>query len=88
MEKPNATGHPVSPVTIVNSLVTDAVRKGASDVHIEPGKDRVKVRYRIDGRLRYVAPLVNTISRGSAPIKEAICLRDCSTACSASHPDL
>jgi type II secretory ATPase GspE/PulE/Tfp pilus assembly ATPase PilB-like protein len=76
LEKPSATGQPVSPVTIVNSLITDAVRKGASDIHIEPGKDRVKVRYRIDGRMIYVAPLINTLLPGIVARVKIMCNMD------------
>ncbi len=36
----------------VNSLLFQAVKVGASDIHIEPGEKEVKVRYRVDGALR------------------------------------
>ena len=35
----------------VNSVLFQAVKERASDIHIEPGEKDVKVRYRIDGRL-------------------------------------
>jgi type IV pilus assembly protein PilB len=38
-------------VKLVNSLVTDAVRKGASDIHVEPYERSLRVRFRIDGTL-------------------------------------
>ncbi len=38
-------------VKLVNSLLTDAVGKGASDIHIEPYEKSMRVRYRIDGML-------------------------------------
>ena len=38
-------------VKLVNSLITDAVRKGASDIHIEPYERMLRVRFRIDGTL-------------------------------------
>ena len=38
-------------VKLVNSVLADAVRKGASDIHIEPYERMVRVRYRIDGTL-------------------------------------
>jgi len=38
-------------VKIVNSILTGAVRKGASDIHIEPYEKEFRVRYRIDGML-------------------------------------
>jgi type IV pilus assembly protein PilB len=36
-------------VRLVNLIIDEAVRMRASDVHIEPMADRVRVRYRIDG---------------------------------------
>ena len=38
-------------VMLVNSLVEQAVRQRASDIHIEAEPDRVRVRYRVDGVL-------------------------------------
>ncbi len=38
-------------VRLVNVLLLNAIRKGASDVHVEPYEKRLRVRYRIDGVL-------------------------------------
>ena len=38
-------------VKLVNLIITEAMELKASDIHIEPFEDRVRVRYRIDGRL-------------------------------------
>ncbi|MBI5014775.1 MAG: type IV-A pilus assembly ATPase PilB [Deltaproteobacteria bacterium] len=38
-------------VKLVNLILTDAIRKGASDIHIEPYEKAFRVRYRIDGIL-------------------------------------
>jgi type IV pilus assembly protein PilB len=38
-------------VRLVNSILSQAVREGASDVHISPEKDYVQVRFRVDGKL-------------------------------------
>ncbi len=38
-------------VKLVNSLITEAKKRGASDVHIEPTETEMIVRYRIDGIL-------------------------------------
>ncbi len=38
-------------VKLVNSLIADAVRKGATDIHIEPYEKTLRVRFRIDGVL-------------------------------------
>ena len=44
-------------VQVVNKIVTQALRDRASDVHIEPVDDRVRVRFRIDGSLKEVLTL-------------------------------
>ncbi|MDO9515288.1 MAG: ATPase, T2SS/T4P/T4SS family [Syntrophales bacterium] len=41
-------------VRIVNSIIAQAVREGASDVHISPEADKTQLRFRIDGKLREV----------------------------------
>ena len=38
-------------VKFINGLLTDAVRKGVSDIHIEPYEKEIRVRYRMDGNL-------------------------------------
>ena len=38
-------------VEIANDIIIEAVNKGASDIHFDPSKDNLKVRYRIDGIL-------------------------------------
>jgi len=38
-------------VRLVNTILTDAVKKGASDIHIEPYEKEYRVRFRIDGIL-------------------------------------
>jgi type IV pilus assembly protein PilB len=38
-------------VKLVNYCIYNAVKDGASDVHIEPGDNALRIRYRIDGRL-------------------------------------
>lgn len=38
-------------VKLANSLILDAYRNGVSDIHIEPGKYKTRVRMRIDGEL-------------------------------------
>ncbi len=44
-------------VQIVNKIVTQALRERASDVHLEPAEDCVRVRFRIDGALSDVVEL-------------------------------
>jgi type IV pilus assembly protein PilB len=38
-------------VRLVNSIVNGAINQGASDIHLEPQKDEMRVRYRVDGLL-------------------------------------
>lgn len=38
-------------IRLVNHMISQAVKAGASDIHIEPFQDVLKVRYRIDGIL-------------------------------------
>lgn len=48
--KDMAEGAPV--IRMVNWIITQAVREGASDIHISPETDHVQLRFRIDGKLR------------------------------------
>jgi len=41
-------------IRLVNYLLTDAVERGASDIHLEPYEKEYRVRYRIDGVLQNV----------------------------------
>jgi type IV pilus assembly protein PilB len=41
-------------VRLINGFLTDAVRRGASDIHIEPYEKELRVRYRIDGVLQEI----------------------------------
>src|SRR5688572_1405443 len=38
-------------VKLVNYCIYNAVKEGASDIHVEPGDHTLRVRYRVDGRL-------------------------------------
>lgn len=38
-------------VKLINTILTEAVKRGASDIHIEPFEHEIRVRYRIDGAL-------------------------------------
>lgn len=39
-------------IRLVNQIISHAVEREASDIHVEPGRDAVAVRYRIDGFLQ------------------------------------
>jgi type IV pilus assembly protein PilB len=38
-------------IKLVNYCIYNAVKEGASDIHIEPSENSLRIRYRIDGRL-------------------------------------
>ncbi|MFN4243815.1 MAG: GspE/PulE family protein [Tepidisphaerales bacterium] len=56
-------------IKLVAAMITEAVRNRASDIHVEPMKDRVRIRYRIDGEcverdripLRMKGPLISRL---------------------------
>ena len=41
-------------VRLVDSILIDAIRRGASDIHFEPEDNFLRVRYRIDGKLSQI----------------------------------
>lgn len=55
-------------VKFVNALISDAIGKGASDIHIEPYERFMRIRYRIDG-------VLYEVSRPPLAVKEAISSR-------------
>jgi type IV pilus assembly protein PilB len=66
-------------VKLVNLIIHEAITLRASDIHVEPFSDRVRIRYRIDGVLverdspprRLLAPMISRIKiMGSIDISE------------------
>lgn len=50
-------------VKLVNLMLTEAIKEGSTDVHIEPGRDNVNVRIRIDGVLvTIMSPPINSLN--------------------------
>lgn len=41
-------------IRLINALITESIKKNASDIHIEPFETRLSVRFRIDGVLQEV----------------------------------
>ena len=41
-------------VKLINGVLTSAVQKGASDIHIEPYEKELRIRFRVDGSLREI----------------------------------
>ncbi len=44
-------------VRLIDSILTDAVKRDASDIHFEPESGFLRIRYRIDGMLRQIRSL-------------------------------
>ncbi|MFR3029541.1 MAG: GspE/PulE family protein, partial [Sutterella wadsworthensis] len=51
-------------IKLVNLIISEALKKGASDIHINPEKNEIKVRYRVEGLLRRASTI--PVSMGSA----------------------
>jgi type IV pilus assembly protein PilB len=49
-------------VKVVNLIITQGLRDRASDIHIEPQEDRLRIRYRIDGALHDVIALPSSMA--------------------------
>ena len=52
-------------IRLINALLSEAIKVNASDVHVEPFENRLRIRFRVDGMLREIlqppgniAPLV------------------------------
>ena len=56
------TAEDASVIRLVNQLLLEAYRSRASDVHIEPYRDELRIRYRVDGVL-YDIPVPDEIRR-------------------------
>ena len=50
-------------VEIVNEIMVDASKRGASDIHFDPLENFTKIRIRIDGLLHDYAEVPNTIKK-------------------------
>ena len=51
-------------VRVVNTIIHDAVRTGATDIHFEPDTEQTRVRVRVDGMLLDKAVLPRAVSDG------------------------
>ena len=57
-------------VRFVNKMLLDAIKRGASDIHLEPYEKKYRVRFRVDGVLHeMVSPPVNLAGRIAARVK-------------------
>lgn len=50
----DADDEEASVVKFVNQIIREALEQHATDIHVEPMEDKLRMRYRIDGRLREV----------------------------------
>jgi len=50
----DADDEEASVVKFVNTVIREALEQHATDIHVEPMEDKLRMRYRIDGRLREV----------------------------------
>jgi type IV pilus assembly protein PilB len=56
-------------VRLVNAIIVQGIKHSASDIHIRPGKERINIYYRIDGKLQFsrslspalLAPIVSRL---------------------------
>ena len=55
-----AGGEDASVIQLVHRVIKEAVERGTSDIHFEPGDDEMRVRYRIDGVLQEAATVPNS----------------------------
>lgn len=60
-EKFDSSGEAV--ITFVNGILGEAIRRGASDIHVEPYEKRFRVRMRIDGALQEIAEIPGDMKR-------------------------
>jgi type IV pilus assembly protein PilB len=50
-----ASGEDASVIQLVHRVIKEAVERGTSDIHFEPGDEEMRIRYRIDGVLQEAA---------------------------------
>jgi len=49
-------------IRLINAILTEAIKDHASDIHIEPFEERLRVRFRVDGILREVLILQKALA--------------------------
>ena len=64
IEQLREMGQDAPVIRLVNTLITQAIVERASDIHVEPQKDHLRVRYRIDGILQEKQELPRNIQAG------------------------
>ena len=56
LDQPPPPGRDGRIIRMVNQILEQALRSGASDIHLEPFEDGCKIRFRIDGMLHEISP--------------------------------
>jgi type IV pilus assembly protein PilB len=56
-----ASGEDASVIQLVQRVISEAVERGASDIHFEPQEEEMRVRYRIDGVLQEAAIVPSSV---------------------------
>jgi type IV pilus assembly protein PilB len=56
-----ASGEDASVIQLVHRIIKEAVERGSSDIHFEPGDEEMRVRYRIDGVLLEAAIIPSSV---------------------------
>ena len=70
LEKEEVSAEDAPFVKLVNLILLEAIKEGSTDIHIEPGRDEVKVRIRIDGVLvQIMSPPASSLNGIVARIK-------------------
>ncbi|HUX36104.1 MAG TPA: GspE/PulE family protein [Candidatus Paceibacterota bacterium] len=62
-EMPAAGAEDAPVIKIVTKTLSEAVQRGASDIHIEPLENYLRIRFRIDGKLEEEAALPSELSQ-------------------------
>lgn len=63
-------------ISRIRTIISGALRNRASDIHLEPTVDGLRVRYRIDGILRDITTLPQEISRRAIVALKVMCDMD------------
>jgi type IV pilus assembly protein PilB len=64
IEQLREMGQDAPVIRLVNTIITQAIVERASDIHVEPQKDHLRIRYRVDGILQEKQKLPRNIQAG------------------------
>ena len=64
IEQLREMGQDAPVIRLVNTIITQAIVEHASDIHVEPQKDHLRIRYRVDGILQEKQKLPRNIQPG------------------------